>query len=213
MLIIDRYREKLLHAPMREKFNHIVRIGLWFVMVLFFVVTSLWQNRQALLAIKEATRSHAELAAESNAAAIRFDDKAGALKQLNVFRHIPGVEMVDIYTGESSTEPFACYRSVGNEREMPDLASLTSADDHTQLTLRYYAVRSPIVQDGESIGFVVVQTRLDDFWWNLGITLLVALVAMAWVYRLVRHYMEQLIAIIVQPLHDLTQLVLSLIHI
>jgi signal transduction histidine kinase/ActR/RegA family two-component response regulator len=210
MLIAHFYQDKLLHAPMREKFHHIVTIGLWFVMVLFFVVTSLWQSSQALQAIQEAARSHAELAAESNAAAIRFDDKTGALKQLNIFRHIPSVEMVAIYTESTAGEPFASYRSVGYERVVPELTELTLAKDQDRLTSSDYTVRRPIVQDGESLGFVVVQTRLDDFWWNLGITLLVAMVVMGLVYRLVRHDMEQLIAVIVRPLHDLTQLVESI---
>ena len=94
---------------MREKLNHILALGIWCVLILFFVVTTLWQASQTLQATQAAAKSLAELAAESNAAAVRFEDSAGAQKQLDIFRHIRNVETVDIYTESSGLLPFAHY--------------------------------------------------------------------------------------------------------
>jgi signal transduction histidine kinase/ActR/RegA family two-component response regulator len=63
----------------------------------------------------------------------------------------------------------------------------------------------PIVQDGEQIGSVVVKTRLADFWWNIAVTLLVAVVAMWVAYMVVRQFMGHLIALIIHPILDLAE--------
>ena len=198
-------RERLLHVPMREKLNSILALGIWCVLLLFFAVTSLWQANQTLHATQAAAKSLAELAAESSAAAVRFDDPAGAQKQLEIFRHIKNVEMVEIYADASRSRPFAHYpasRDVSLSPE-PALAKLLSGERTSQLSLSSYTIRLPIVQDAEQIGLVVVRTRLDDFWWNIAITLLVALLAMWLAYTLVRHFMGRWIAVIVQPILDL----------
>jgi hypothetical protein len=75
-------REKLQDAPLREKLNQILALGIWCVLLLFFLVITLWQASQTLYATQAEAKSLAELAAESNAAALSFDDRAGAQKQL-----------------------------------------------------------------------------------------------------------------------------------
>ena len=201
-------REKLLHAPMREKLNHILALGIWCVLILFFVVITLWQASQTLQATQAAAKSLAELAAESNAAAVLFEDSAGAHKQLEIFRHIKNVETVDIYTKASGSVAFAHYPSrLGDVKSTPSTtpAAMLDGTQISQLTLSRYAIRLPIVQDGERIGFVLVKIRLDDFWWNIAITLLVAVVAMMLAYAVVRQFMGQLIVIISQPILDLAE--------
>ena len=191
---------------MREKLNHILALGIWCVLILFFVVITLWQASQTLQATQSAAKSLAELAAESNAAAVRFEDSAGAYKQLEIFRHIKTVETVDIYSESSGAVAFAHYpsRTDHTEVQAPSQAVVTGAQS-SSLSLSRYAIRLPIVQDGERIGFVVVQTRLNDFWWNIAITLLVAVVAMLLAYAVVRQFLGQLIAIIIQPILDLAE--------
>ncbi|MGV1043667.1 ATP-binding protein [Limnohabitans sp.] len=198
-------REKLLHVPMREKLNRILALGIWCVLLLFLAVTLLWQASQTLQATQAAAKSLAELAAESNAAAVRFDDQIGAQKQLEIFRHIKNVEMVDIYADASRSGPFAHYPAVGNPSLHGKSApiSLLSGERTSILTFSRYMIRLPIVQDGEQIGLVVVRTRLDDFWWNIAVTLLVALLAMWLAYTLARHFLGRWIAVIVQPILDL----------
>jgi signal transduction histidine kinase/ActR/RegA family two-component response regulator len=199
-------REKLLHAPMREKLNQILALGIWCVLILFFVVTTLWQASQTLQATKAGAKSLAELAAESNAAAVRFEDRVGAQKQLDIFRHIQNVERVDIYTGTSAPQVFAHYPVHAEASDLSAPAkALVSGDQTSKLSFSRYAIRLPIVQDGEHIGVVVVQTRLDDFWWSIGINLLVAVVAMLLAYALVRQFMGQLIAVIIHPVLDLAE--------
>ncbi len=199
-------REKLLHAPMREKFNQILALGIWCVLILFFVVTTLWQASQTLQATQAGAKSLAELAAESNAAAVRFEDRIGAQKQLEIFRHIQNVETVDIYTGTSVSQVFAHYpvRTDASVMSAPSQA-LISGETTSKLSLSRYAIRLPIVQDGEHIGVVVVQTRLDDFWWSIAINLFVAVIAMLLAYALVRQFMGQLIAVIIHPVLDLAE--------
>ena len=199
-------REQLRHAPMREKLNHILGLGIWCVLILFFVVTTLWQASQTLQATQAGAKSLAELAAESNAAAVRFEDRAGAQKQLEIFRHIRNIETVDIYTETSGTQAFAHYPVRGDASRNPQPpAELISGAKTAHLSLSRYAIRLPIVQDGERIGVVVLQTRLDAFWWDIAVTLLVAVVAMLLAYAVVRQFMGQLIAIIVQPVLDLAE--------
>ncbi len=199
-------REKLLHAPMREKLNQILALGIWCVLILFFVVTTLWQASQTLQATKAGAKSLAELAAESNAAAVRFEDPMGAQKQLDIFRHIQNVETVDIYTGTSAPQVFAHYPVHTNTSDLSaPPKSLISGDQTSKLGLSRYAIRLPIVQDGEHIGVVVVQTRLNDFWWSIGINLFVAVIAMLLAYALVRQFMGQLIAVIIHPVLDLAE--------
>ena len=190
---------------MQQKLNHILALGIWCVLLLFFVVTSLWQASQTLQATQAAAKSLAELAAESNAAAVRFDDHAGAQKQLEIFRHIRHVEMVDIYVDPSRTTPFAHYPVVkeGSRQLEAVPVDLIKGERTSQLTFSRYTIRLPIVQDGEQIGVVVVRTRLDNFWWDIAITLLVAVVAMWLAYTLVRHFLGRWIAVIIQPVLDL----------
>jgi signal transduction histidine kinase/CheY-like chemotaxis protein len=198
-------RERLLHLPMRQKLNHILALGIWFVLLLFFAVTLLWQASQTLQATQAAAKSLAELAAESNAAAVRFDDHAGAQKQLEIFRHIKNVEMVDIYADPSRSTPFAHYPVAkdGAWQLEPVPVELIKGERTSLLTFSRYTIRLPIVQDGDQIGVVVVRTRLDNFWWDIAITLLVAVVAMWLAYTLVRHFLGRWIAVIIQPVLDL----------
>ena len=122
-------REKLLHAPMREKLNHILALGIWCVLILFFVVITLWQASQTLQATQAAAKSLAELAAESNAAAVLFEDSAGAHKQLEIFRHIKNVETVDIYTKASGSVAFAHYPSrLGDVKSTPSTTPAAMLD-------------------------------------------------------------------------------------
>jgi signal transduction histidine kinase/ActR/RegA family two-component response regulator len=197
-------RDQLLHAPMREKLNQILALGIWCVLLLFFVVTTLWQASQTLQATQAGAKSLAELAAESNAAAVRFEDRQGAQKQLEIFRHIQSVETVDIYTDSAGAQAFAHYPMRNDAAPDPvPPAALVSGQQASSLSLSRYAIRLPIVHDGEHIGVVVVQTRLNAFWWSIAVTLLVAVVAMLLAYAVVRQFMGQLIAVIIHPVLDL----------
>jgi signal transduction histidine kinase/ActR/RegA family two-component response regulator len=196
-------RDMLLHAPMRAKLNHILALGIWCVLMLFFVVITLWQASQTLQATQAAAKSLAELAAESNAAAVRFEDRAGAQKQLEIFRHIKQVASVDILVDLSRPEPFAHYPANQKAQAIP--AALQTGEEDSRLTLSSYAIRLPIVQDGESLGAVVVKIRLDEFWWDITVTLLVAVLAMWLAYVVVRQFMGQLIAAIIHPILDLAE--------
>ena len=197
-------REKLQDAPLREKLNQILALGIWCVLLLFFLVTTLWQASQTLYATQAEAKSLAELAAESNAAALSFDDRAGAQKQLEIFRHIQKVETVDIYTSAPGAPMFAHYpmRTDGLNDPVPP-TTLLLGQQSSKLSLNRFAIGMPIVQDGEKIGFVVVQTRLDSFWWGIAINLLVAALAMWLAYALVRQFIGQLISVIIHPVLDL----------
>jgi signal transduction histidine kinase/CheY-like chemotaxis protein len=188
---------------MREKLNHVLALGIWCVLMLFFVVITLWQAHQTMQATQSAAKSLAELAAESNAAAVRFEDRAGAQKQLEIFRHIKDVETVDIYVDAELAKPFAHYPAGQRPDAVP--AGLRSGEHSAQLTFSAFNIRLPIVQDGEQIGSVVVKTRLADFWWNIAVTLLVAVVAMWVAYMVVRQFMGHLIALIIHPILDLAE--------
>ena len=189
---------------MREKLQHILALGIWCVLILFFVVTTLWQASQTLQATQAAAKSLAELAAESNAAAVRFEDRVGAQKQLEIFRHIKNVETVDIFTDATGEQAFAHYPARASAAAVA-AAALIPPGESSRLTLSRYAIRLPIVQDGEHIGVVVVQTRLHDFWWNIAITLLVAVGAMLLAYAVVRHFLGHLIALVIHPILDLAE--------
>jgi signal transduction histidine kinase/CheY-like chemotaxis protein len=197
-------REKLQNAPLREKLNQILSLGIWGVLLLFFLVTTLWQATQTLQATQAAAKSLAELAAESNAAAVSFDDRWGAQKQLEIFRHIQNVETVDIFTEASGPQVFAHYpmRTDGVKDPEPP-AAMVARQQMSKLSWNRYAIGLPVVHDGEEIGFVVVQTHLDSFWWGIVVNLLVALLAMSLAYAVVRQYMGQLISVIIHPLLEL----------
>ncbi len=194
-----------MHLPMQQKLNHILALGIWCVLLFFFVVTSLWQASQTLHATQTAAKSLAELAAESNAAAVRFDDPAGAQKQLEIFRHIESVELVDVYVDPARVKPFARYPVARKGAQPLEVVppDLIKGERTSLLTFSRYTIRLPMVQDGEQIGVVVVRTRLDNFWWNIAITFLVAVVAMWLAYILVRHFLGRWIAVIIQPVLDL----------
>jgi two-component system, sensor histidine kinase len=202
----ERRREKLLRTPLKVKLNQILALGVWCVMLLFFLATTLWQASQTLYATQAETASLAELAAESNAAAVSFNDRLGAKKQLEFFRHIEKVETVDIFTGASNAQAFARYpmHAEGVKVAAPPMA-LVLEQQKSQLSWNRYALGLPIMQDGEKIGHVVVQTRLDSFWWGIVVNLVVAALVMCLAYALVRQFMGPLIAMITHPLLDLTQ--------
>ena len=198
------HRQKLQQAPVREKLNQILALGIWCVLLLFFVVTTLWQAVQTLQATQAAAKSLAELAAESSAAAVSFDDRVGAQKQLDIFRHIPQVETVDIFTPVNHPQVFAHYpvRTDGVKDPEPP-AMILGGQQSSQLSWNRYAIRLPIVHDGETIGLVVLQSRLDAFWWGILLNFWVAALAMGLAYAVVRQFMGQLIAVIIHPLLDL----------
>ena len=198
--------QSLRDAPIRDKLNRIIGIGIWSVLGLFFVVTTLWQATQALHSSQAAATSLAELAAESNAAAVRFEDKSGADKQLEIFRHVDAVQRVYIYAESLPGGSFAHYPPLADDdaaRTVPP--ALARGTQTSQLFLDSFWIRVPIVQDGETIGAAVVQTRLNDFWWNLGIALLVALVAMLLAFVVVRRLLGPLVSVIVEPILDLAE--------
>ncbi|WP_158270409.1 response regulator [Limnohabitans sp. 2KL-17] len=199
-------REILQDVPLREKLNQILALGIWSVLLLFFLVTTLWHASQTLYAIQAEAKSLAELAAESNAAALSFDDRAGAQKQLEIFRHIQKVETVNIYTGAARPTDFAYYsvRTDGVRDPAPP-SDMLLGHSRGQLSWNSFAIGMPILQDGEKIGFVLVQTRLDSFWWGIAINLLVAALAMWLAYVLVRQFMGQLISVIIHPVLDLAE--------
>ncbi len=195
-----------MHATVHQKLQHILAVGLWCVLMLFFVVTTFWQARQALQSTQAAAQSLAELAAESNAAAVRFDDAAAAQKQLEIFRHIPSVASVAIFTDTWGSRAFAQYpASDAKSTASPVSALWLTGREHAELSLNRYLIRMPIVQDGEKIGVVVVQTLLHDFWWGIGIMLVVALAAMLLAYAAARQIMGKWIAVIIQPVQDLAE--------
>jgi hypothetical protein len=197
-------RQKLQQAPVREKLNQILSLGIWCVLLLFFFVITLWQAVQTLQATQAAAKSLAELAAESSAAAVSFDDRVGAQKQLDIFRHIQAVETVEIFTPVTNPKVFAHYPALADgvkDTEPP--AMILGAQQLSQLSWNRYAIRLPIVYDGETIGLVVLQTRLDAFWFGILLNLLVAALAMWLAYVVVRQFMGQLIAVIIHPLLDL----------
>ena len=197
-------QESLRDAPIREKLNRIIGLGIWSVLGLFFVVTTLWQTSQTLQASKASARSLAELAAESNAAAVRFEDKVGADKQLEIFRHVPAVRRVYIYADSRGAGPFASYPLSAIDVAVQVVPpALTRGGRDLQLGLDSFWIRVPIVQDGETIGAAVLQTRLHDFWWNLGMALLVALAAMFLAFLVVRRFLGPLVSVIVAPILDL----------
>jgi hypothetical protein len=90
--------------PIRAKFNRIMVLGIWGVLSLFFVVTALWQATQTLQATQAEARSLAELVAESNAAALRFEDRGGAQKQLEIFRHLESVRQIYLWHSPESVD-------------------------------------------------------------------------------------------------------------
>ncbi len=197
-------QEALLNAPMREKFNHILALGTWSVLILFFVVTTAWQAAQALQSTQAGAKSLAELAAESNAAAIRFEDRAGAQKQLEIFRHIKAIDSIMIFADGAGSEAFASYPEAGTRPIEPDLVKgLHSGQIQSNLSLGGYALRMPIIQDGEAIGIVVLQASLDAFWSSIAVTLFVALCAMLLASVVVRRFMGQLISMVTGPVLDL----------
>ncbi len=198
--------ERWPQLPIREKLNRITSLGLWGVLTLFFLVTTIWQVTQTLRTCQAQAHSLADLAAQSNAAALRFEDPIGAKKQLEIFRYVDEVHAVYLFSQVQLSEPFVTYLSTsvkGQETSSPPPALVLGTQD-TLLTLDSFWVRTSIVQDGETLGVVLMQTQLYDFWWNLGMTLWVALVTMALAYAITQRLLHPLVAAIVTPLLNLT---------
>ena len=192
--------------PIRAKFNRIMGLGIWGVLSLFFVVTALWQATQTLQATQAEARSLAELVAESNAAALRFEDRGGAQKQLEIFRHLESVSQIYLFAGPLSGAVFARFPDTSTDTTLPSLPSdLSRGLENTQLTLGSFWIRVPVMQDGENLGTVVMQVRLNTFWWNLVTALVVALFAMALSFWLSRKWLEPQVLKIVAPIVNLVQ--------
>ncbi len=200
-LRFKRHAQTLRDAPIGDKLNRIIGLGLWSVLGLFFALTTLWQANQTLQVSQAQARSLAELAAESNAAALRFEDKLGASKQLEVFRHVVAVHRIYVYTNNPSIELFASYPMPAAEESVHTVPqALLTGSQSSWLTLSSFWIRAPIVQDGETLGTVVMQTQLNDFWWGLGMSLLVALLAMGLAFVIAQQLLKPLVALIVSPI-------------
>jgi len=192
-------------VSVQEKINRIIRLGLLTALVFFFLATVLWQVSQTLQATQAEAQSLAELAAESNAAALQFDDAISARKQLEVFRHVESVQRVYLYAVHRLDEPFATYTT-------PKLASIARVQQPDGLvmgvrkqwiSLNSYWIQTPIIQDDELVGAVLLQTSLRDFWWNLTLALLVALGTMVLVFTLSRRLLGPMVSATVKPILDL----------
>ena len=195
----------LQNISVREKINRIIRLGLLTALVFFFLTTVIWQVSQTLQATQAEAKSLAELAAESNAAALQFDDAISARKQLEVFRHVESVQRVYLYTIQRTDEPFATYLSpslTSHAQTLPALPMVAGLRKQW-ISLNSYWIQTPIIQDDELVGAVLLQTSLKDFWWNLALALLVALGTMVLVFGLSRRLLEPMVSATVKPILDL----------
>lgn len=196
----------LRNASLQEKLNLIMTISTWAVLFIFLVITLIWQASHSLHVIKNETQSLAELAAESNAAAIRFEDREGADNQLNFFRHIKSISSVQIYTSELGSEPFASFygNDISNDPPTHTISFINGVVPAT-FNLLYYSIRMPVIQDGDEIGSVIVQSRLRSFWLEIIASLLVALCAMFLASFFIRKFMRQLILVVTGPVYELNK--------
>ena len=141
--------------------------------------------------------TQAELVGHMTSAALSFDDPRLANENLALLRTSPLVRAAAIY--DSRGKLFASYAAAGEPRDIPqrlDAASPTR-EDGAELV-----VRQPIVENGDTVGTVVLRAEnrllartLDYLAIAAGVTLLAMAIAYLLMWRLGRGITEPIMAI------------------
>ena len=141
--------------------------------------------------------TQAELVGHMTSAALSFDDPRLANENLALLRTSPLVRAAAIY--DSRGKLFASYAAAGEPRDIPgrlEAAGLPGADDGELV------VRQPIVENGDTVGTVVLRAEnrllartIDYLAIAAGVTLLAMAIAYLVMWRLGRGITEPIAAI------------------
>lgn len=200
--------KKFANLPITSKLRRLqaITVGLALVFILLISsATQLWQQHQEILADVTTTGN---MIGFNAAAALLFGDSRSATDILSALRSKSNIIAAQLYNLEGA--PFAHYIAGSAGLAFPD--SLSAAMLHQEhqhlhtIDWQKHAVLQPIVQDGETAGYLYIVIDERPMWWsilsNLGQISLIMLVA----FLVSLLYGQRLAALISNPLIRLSLL-------
>jgi signal transduction histidine kinase/ActR/RegA family two-component response regulator len=203
------------NRPLAYKLHHILKLSVWAALGLFFLVTAAWVVVDGLQGATKNARMLAQLASRSVEGAIRFDDRMEASRQLEVFRQIPAVKSIAIYStisnpgvsvGTDDVEPVLL--SAIPVQLQPPLVRVTSRD-RISFSASDIQIFDFVVEDKEVIGHVIFTASITSLWHSMLVGALVAVLAMALALLLVRFLTRRLQTLVIDPILDLRKTMLQ----
>jgi signal transduction histidine kinase/CheY-like chemotaxis protein len=203
------------NRPLAFKLHHILKLSVWAALGLFFMVTAGWVVVDGLQGATKNAQMLAQLASRSVEGAIRFDDRMEASRQLEVFRQIPAVKSIAIYStisnpgvsvGTDDIEP-VLLAAVPIQLQQPS-ARVTSRN-RISFSASDIQVFEFVVEDKEVIGHVVYTASIIPLWHSMLVGAMVAVLAMALALLLVRFLTRRLQTLVIDPILDLRKTMLQ----
>ena len=181
----------------RKKLVAVVMTTTFVALLVSIAIVIAYDLRSYHRALVNDLSTQAELVGHMTSAALSFDDPRLANENLALLRTSPRVRAAAIYDAKGAL--FASYAAAGQPRQIAqrlDAASPSQADDNDLV------VRQPIVENGDTVGTVVLRAEnrllartLDYLAIAAGVTLLAMAIAYLLMWRLGRGITEPITAI------------------
>lgn len=181
----------------RKKLVAVVMTTTFVALLVSIAIVIAYDLRSYHRALVNDLSTQAELVGHMTSAALSFDDPRLANENLALLRTSPLVRAAAIYDAKGAL--FASYAAAGEPRQIPerlDAATVARDDDDDLL------VRQPIVENGDTVGTVVLRAEnrllartIDYLAIAAGVTLLAMAIAYLLMWRLGRGITEPITAI------------------
>lgn len=181
----------------RKKLVAVVMTTTFVALLVSIAIVIAYDLRSYHRALVNDLSTQAELVGHMTSAALSFDDPRLANENLALLRTSPLVRAAAIYDAKGAL--FASYAAAGEPRQIPerlDAATVARDDDNDLL------VRQPIVENGDTVGTVVLRAEnrllartIDYLAIAAGVTLLAMAIAYLLMWRLGRGITEPITAI------------------
>lgn len=181
----------------RKKLVAVVMTTTFVALLVSIAVVIAYDLRSYHRALVNDLSTQAELVGHMTSAALSFDDPRLANENLALLRTSPLVQAAAIYDARGAL--FASYAAAGEPREIAESldAATVARDDDNDLV-----VRQPIVENGDTVGTVVLRAEnrllartIDYLAIAAGVTLLAMAIAYLLMWRLGRGITEPITAI------------------
>jgi signal transduction histidine kinase/CheY-like chemotaxis protein len=191
--------------PVSYKLSYVVTMSVLLALAVFFVITSIWQIGQALQRIEYEASGIAELTADANGSALRFDDSDAAQEQLRSLRHIPQIQSAILLSKQGRV--FALYPAA-TPGYTPPLGNGwgTAQFEGSHWSWATLRLHHQIDHDGEMIGSLILELDLFSVWLSLMINGAVALLGVAMGLFSIRNLTSAMHQMVAQPVSQLALL-------
>ena len=193
------------NKPIGYKLRHVVTMSVLLALAVFFAITSFWQVGQALQRIENEAVAIAELTADANGSALRFDDPITAHEQLRSLRHIPQIQSAILLNKRGHV--FASYPATAPDYAPPvGNGWNTGPFESMQWSWATLRLQHQIDQGDERIGGLILELDLFSVWLSLMLNGAVALLGVAMGLYSIRNLTSAMHQMVARPVSKLALL-------